>query len=67
MISWCATITCEVYNSFKIRMEIPTLVNNKHFIFYRLNYYKGDLCINATLAFIFTWFLEERERDKVNW
>ena len=44
-------------------MKMPILVNNKSVIFYRLNYYNlGDLCLNATLAGIFTWFPKERER-----
>lgn len=44
-------------------MKMPILVNNKSVIFYRLNYCNlGDLCFNATLAGIFTWFPKERER-----
>ena len=53
MISWCDTITCEGYNSFKTIMKTPTFVNDKSFVFYRFKYNKGYLCVSATLACVY--------------
>lgn len=63
IISWWPTITCKGYNPFKIIIKVPMCVNNKSFIFYRLNYNKDFLCIDATFACIYPRVLEERGRS----
>ena len=64
MISWCATLTCEVYSFFKIIIKITSLVLGNVFVFCRLKYNKGYLLL---MSLSFAFLLGFMRRGKVNW